>query len=203
MMGKKRQPTPYKTLSHVGRSFVITENGAGTKTCWRRPFLPCNLPAMQRTILCAWIGFAVWIAAPAALADMETCVACDRKILVQGEFEHNRGHESLAITGAPRRGEEAFREEITGTNFTLSAPNLPAGKYTVVLGFAEVIYTNAGQRTFDITCGSQTLAHNLDIFTAAGGAGRVLLLTNRIDFAGDAAGGQFTLTFTGRTGSAK
>ena len=51
-------------------------------------------------------------------------------------------------------------------------------------------FTNAGQRAFDITCGNQTLARNLDIFTAAGGAGRVLLLTNQIDFAGDAALGR-------------
>ena len=149
------------------------------------------------------MGFAVWLAAPAALADVETCVACDRQVLVQGEFEHNRGRESLAITGAPRRGEEAFREEITGTNFSLSVPNLPRDKYTVVIGLAEVVYTNAGQRAFDITCGSQTLARHLDVFTAAGGAGRVLLLTNRIDFPGDAAGGPLTLAFTGRTGTAK
>ncbi|HTY86661.1 MAG TPA: glycoside hydrolase family 3 C-terminal domain-containing protein [Candidatus Acidoferrum sp.] len=158
---------------------------------------------MRRTILCAGMGFAVWLAAPAALADVETCVACDRQVLVQGEFEHNRGRESLAITGAPRRGEEAFREEITGTNFSLSVPNLPRDKYTVVIGLAEVVYTNAGQRAFDITCGSQTLARHLDVFTAAGGAGRVLLLTNRIDFPGDAAGGPLTLAFTGRTGTAK
>jgi beta-glucosidase len=67
----------------------------------------------------------------------------------------------------------------------------------------EIVFTNAGQRTFDITCGSRTLAHNLDVFTAAGGAGRVLLLTNRIDFPGDAAHGPFTLTFTGHTNTAK
>ena len=77
----------------------------------------------------------------------ETCVACDRKVLVSGQFEHNRGHDSLAIAGAPRRGEEMFREEIQGGNFTLSVPNLSAGKYTVLLGFAEVDYTAAGQRS--------------------------------------------------------
>ena len=130
-------------------------------------------------------------------------MACDRKVLVSGQFEHGRGHESLAIQGAPKRGEEAFREEIYGTNFTVSVPNLPAGKYTVLIGLAEVVYTNAGQRVFNITCGNQTLARNLDLFTAAGGAGRVLLLTNRIDFPGDTAHGPFTLAFTGRTNTAK
>ena len=82
-------------------------------------------------------------------------MACDRKVLVSGQFKHGRGHESLAIVGAPKRGEEAFREEIYGTNFTVSVPNLPAGKYTVLIGLAEVVYTNAGQRMFDITCGNQ------------------------------------------------
>jgi beta-glucosidase len=158
---------------------------------------------MQRTILCALAGFTVCLSTSIAFADEETCVACDRKVLVSGQFEHGRGHESLAIQGAPKRGEEAFREEIYGTNFTVSVPNLPAGKYTVLIGLAEVVYTNAGQRVFNITCGNQTLARNLDLFTAAGGAGRVLLLTNRIDFPGDTAHGPFTLAFTGRTNTAK
>ena len=154
---------------------------------------------MQRTIFCALAGFTVCLSTAAAFADEETCVACDRKVLVSGQFNHGRGHESLAIQGAPKRGEEAFREEIYGTNFTVSVPNLPAGKYTVLIGLAEIVFTNAGQRAFDITCGNQTLARNFDVFTAAGGAGRVLLLTNRIDFPGDAAQGPFTLAFTGRT----
>jgi beta-glucosidase len=158
---------------------------------------------MQRTILCALAGFTVCLSTSIAFADEETCVACDRKVLVSGQFEHGRGHESLAIQGAPKRGEEAFREEIYGSNFTVSAPNLPAGKYTVLIGLTEIVFTNAGQRAFDITCGNQTFARNLDVFTAAGGAGRVLLLTNRIDFPGDAAHGPFTLAFTGRTNTAK
>jgi beta-glucosidase len=153
-------------------------------------------------MLCALAVFTLWLST-SAFADDETCVACDRQVLVSGQFEHGRGHESLAIIGAPKRCEEAFREEISGANFTVSVPHLPAGKYTVLLGFAEIVYTNTGQRTFDITCGDQTIAHNLDIFTAAGGAGRVLGLTNRIDFPGDAAGGPLTFTFSGRKNRAK
>jgi len=38
-----------------------------------------------------------------ARGDEETCAACDRQILVTGQFQHGRGHESLAITGAPKR----------------------------------------------------------------------------------------------------
>jgi beta-glucosidase len=158
---------------------------------------------MKRDAISALAALAVCLSATVAFADEETCVACDRKVLVSGQFDHGRGHEGLAIEGAARRGDEAFREEIYGTNFTVSVPNLPAGKYTVQIGLAEIVFTNAGRRAFDITCGNQTLAHNLDIFTAAGGAGRVLLLTNRIDFPGDASRGPLTLTFTGRTNTAK
>ena len=158
---------------------------------------------MKRDAISALVVLAVCLSTSIAYADEETCVACDRKVLVSGQFEHGRGHESLAITGAPKRNEELFREEIYGTHFTLSVPNLPAGKYTVLIGLAEVDYTDASQRAFDITCGSQTLARNLDVFTAAGGAGKVYFLTNWIDFPGDAAHGPLTLTFTGRTNTAK
>ena len=161
--------------------------------------MACNFAAMQRTILHGLAVLTVCLSTAVAFADEETCVACDRKVLVSGQFEHGRGHESLAITGAPKRGEEAFREEIYGTNFTLSVPDLPAGKYTVVIGLAEVDFTDAGQRAFDITCGDQVLARNLDIFAAAGGAGKVYYLTNQVDFPGDAARGPLTLTFIGRT----
>src|ERR1035441_9759772 len=121
-------------------------------------FMPCNFNAMQRTILCALAGFTVCLSTRIAFADEETCVACDRKVLVSGQFEHGRGHESLAVQGAPKRGEEAFREEIYGSNFTVSVPNLPAGKYTVLIGLAEIVFTNAGQRAFENGRGHESLA---------------------------------------------
>ena len=155
---------------------------------------------MQRMILFALAAFAVAFSHTFALADEEVCAACDRQVLVSGQFSHGRGREGLMIAGAPRRAEEAFHEEIFGTNFILSVSNLPAGQYTVQIGLAEIVFTNAGQRAFDITCGNQTLASNLDIFTAAGGAGKVLLLTNQIDFPGH---GPLTLAFIGRKGAAK
>jgi beta-glucosidase len=151
-------------------------------------------------ILFALTAFAVALYNTAAPADEEVCAACDWQVLVSGQFSHSRGREGLTIAGAPHRAEEAFREEIFGTNFILSVSNLPAGQYTVQIGLAEIVFTNAGQRAFDITCGNQTLASNLDIFTAAGGAGKVLLLTNQIDFPGH---GPLTLAFIGRKGAAK
>ncbi len=151
-------------------------------------------------ILFALAVFAVGLSNTVAFADEQVCAACDRLVLVSGQFSHGRGQEGLTIAGAPRRAEEAFREEIYGTNFTLSVSNLPAGQYTILIGLAEMVFTKAGQRAFDITCGSQTLAGKLDIFAAAGGAGKVLLLTNQVDFSGS---GPLMLAFTGRKGAAK
>ena len=173
------------------------------KTSWHASLVPCNLGVMQRTILFALAAFAVGFSNTVAFGDEEVCAACDRKVLVSGQFSHGRGQEGLTIDGAPRHAEEAFREEIYGTNFTLSISSLPMGKYTVQIGLVEIDFTDAGRRTFDIACGDQVLAGNLDIFAAAGGAGKVLLLTNQIDFPGDAHRGPLTFTFTGRRGPAK
>ena len=138
-----------------------------------------------------------------ARGDEETCAACDRKIIVSGQFQHGRGHESLTIENAPRRQEEAFREEIHGPNFSVTVPHLVAGKYTLIISLAEVDFLAAGQRAFDITCGDETIATNLDIFVATGGAGKVLTLKQSVDFPGDALRGPLTVQFTGRTGDAK
>ncbi|MGD0350552.1 MAG: glycoside hydrolase family 3 C-terminal domain-containing protein [Verrucomicrobiota bacterium] len=154
-------------------------------------------------ILCLLVVLNGWFSSPAVFGDDEICVACDKKVLVSGEFSHRRAWGVTTIEGATWRGEEAFREEIYGTNFTLTISGLPAGKYEAVIGLVEVDYTNAGQRVFDITCGRQMLASNLDIFAAAGGAGKVLLLTNPVDHADDAVRGPLTFAFTGRTGPAK
>jgi beta-glucosidase len=158
---------------------------------------------MNRIAFPALAAFTLCLSITAARCDEETCAACDRKILVTGGFLHGRGHESLSIEGAPRRGEEAFREEIYGTNFSVTVPNLPAGKYTAVIGLAEVDFLEADQRAFDIVCGDQVIASNLDIFATAGGAGKVLLLTNVIDFAGDPLRGPLAFNFIGRNGAAK
>ena len=138
-----------------------------------------------------------------ARGNEEACAACDRKITVTGQFQHARGHESLAIENAPRRQEEAFREEIHGPSFSVTVPHLPAGKYTIIIAVAEVDFLSTGQRAFDITCGDEIIATNLDIFTAAGGAGKVLVLKKSLDFPGDALRGPLTVQFTGRTGDAK
>ncbi len=156
----------------------------------------------MRLICYAAVGLLCLLSNFAALAD-ETCVSCDKKVLVTGQFEHRRAWGVTTIQGETSRYGDAFREEIFGTNFTVSVSGLPAGRYTAVIGLAEVDYTNAGQRVFDITCGSQILASNLDIFAAAGGAGKVLLISNIVDHADDSTGGPLAFNFIGRIDDAK
>ena len=158
---------------------------------------------MNRRFLCALAIVSTAFLSFTLQAADEVCGACDRKVLVSGEFSHSSADGAVAITNAPRRGEEAFREEIFGPNFSVSVPQLDAGRYTVILGFAEMYFTNAGQRTFDITCGDQIIASNLDIFATAEGAGKVMFLTNNLDFPGDALRGPLTLTFTAHKDAAK
>ena len=73
--------------------------------------------------------------APLHAAD-ETCAACDRKVLIAGEFRHTTARSEIVFAGATPRQSAPFREEIYGKNFSVSVPNLEPGKYTVVLGFA-------------------------------------------------------------------
>ncbi|HYA79134.1 MAG TPA: malectin domain-containing carbohydrate-binding protein, partial [Candidatus Nitrosopolaris sp.] len=158
---------------------------------------------MRLKIFCLIVALGGWFAPSPIFGNDEVCVACDKTVRISGEFSHQRAWGVTTIEGATWRGGEAFREEIYGTNFNLSVSGLPAGKYDVVIGLVEVDFTNAGQRVFDITCGDRLLASKLDIFTAAGGAGKVLLLTNQVDHADDALHGPLTFAFTGRIGPAK
>jgi beta-glucosidase len=157
----------------------------------------------MRLFLYPVIGLICLLSIYTAPAD-ETCVACDKKVIVSGQFQHRRAWGVTTLQGETWRGGDAYREEIFGTNFTVTVSGLPEGRYNVLIGLAEVDYTNAGARVFDITCGDQILASNLDIFATAGGAGKVLVLSNSfVQHADDTIGGPLTVNFTGQVGAAK
>lgn len=52
--------------------------------------------------------------------------------------------------------------------------NVAAATYTVTLKFAEIFYSAAGQRTFNVSVNGQSVLSNFDIFSQAGGANRAL-----------------------------
>ena len=79
---------------------------------------------MNSKLLLPLLALAVFFSNALALADEEVCVACDRKVSITGDFGHRRAWGVTTIEGAGWRGEEAFREEIFGTNFTLSVSSV-------------------------------------------------------------------------------
>ncbi|HUC86464.1 MAG TPA: glycoside hydrolase family 3 C-terminal domain-containing protein [Candidatus Acidoferrales bacterium] len=137
-----------------------------------------------------------------ALANDESCRSCSVPVEVSGQFHHFTVNNDFAIQGAFGDA-QAFREEIVGNNFSVTVPHLPAGKYTVIIGEAEIYFTEPHKRVFDIIAGDRLLVTNLDIFTASGGAGRVVYLTNELEHVADSLRGPLTLTFQGRIENAK
>jgi beta-glucosidase len=156
----------------------------------------CNHPVMHRTIFFALVIFTGWFSVPAAVRADEACVACNRSVWVSGDFIHSWVHGIVTIDGAPPGMAEAFRESISGPHFTVTVSNLAPGSYLARLGMVETVYTNAGQRVFDITCGQQTLASNLDLLAAAGGSAKAYFVTGRVDQTSDLVG-SLTFDFTG------
>jgi len=131
----------------------------------------------------------------------EVCNSCSRKVLVTGQFRHGSRDNAVIVGAAGMEG--AFREEIRGREFTTSIPGLPAGKYTVVLGFAELHFDAPDRRLFDIVLGDQTIRTNLDIFVLAGGKDRVGYVTNQLEHSGDAVRGPVQFRFVARKDNAK
>ena len=134
-------------------------------------------------------------------AEDEVCGACDKKLVVSGQFEHGTS-DTFLIANAP--GNEAdFRDDIHGASFAVSVPDLPSGKYAVEIGLVELQHDQAGQRLFDIVCGEQVIATNLDIFAAAGGKDKVMRIRAEIEHPGDALHGPLRVRLIARRGDAK
>ena len=98
----------------------------------------------------------------------------------------------------------AFREDINGTNFTVTITHLPAGKYTVTIGEAETLAGAAGERLFDVTSGDMFWRRDFDIFAAAGGARKVCLRSAAwLSMRMIPSRGRLTVSFAASKGTAK
>jgi beta-glucosidase len=162
-----------------------------------------------------WLNHPIWRAGrnlatlvsllflPLAGRSDETCATCAQAVEVTGQFTHVRIGDEQTIQGAIADDEAPFREEIVGKDFAVTVPQLPAGKYTVIIGETEAYFKEPDQRVFDVTYGHDVIISNLDIFAVTGGARRALYLTNAIEHADDSIGGPLTLHFTARKNQAK
>jgi hypothetical protein len=142
------------------------------------------------------------VASRNAAGDEESCAACDRLVQVSGEFFHSPAAHHL-IQGAVANDAGAFGGEIAGSNFTVTVSELPAGKYAIVIGEVETLWTTPGRRIFDVVAGDQPLATNFDIVAVAGGADKVCYITGEVDHLDDSIHGPLAVTFTARLDNAK
>jgi beta-galactosidase len=76
-----------------------------------------------------------------------------------------------------------YRNQRFGNSDTLgfTFAGLPPGPAQVTLYFAETYWTKPGQRVFDVRINGQTMLHNLDIFSQAGGIDTALTQTFTIN----------------------
>jgi beta-glucosidase len=143
------------------------------------------------------------VLAVAASANEEGCASCDLPVEVTGEFAHYKNTDGPAVQGMAGDDEAAFREEVFGRDFSIVVPHLPAGKYTVVIGEAELYFNSPAQRVFDVSIGNQIVATNFDIAAVAGGARKVAYITAEAEHQDDSLGGPLTVKFSPSIENAK
>lgn len=144
----------------------------------------------------------LWFSAPAAFAADEVCDSCGKLVTITGEFTHRKDEASVTIQGAGDNA-VAFREEINGKRFSVSIKDLPLGRYTIILGAAETLVCEPGERVFDVIAGDVVLATDVDILATAGGARKVCYITLEADHQGDSVRGPLTISFVATKNAAK
>jgi beta-glucosidase len=138
-----------------------------------------------------------------ASAKEEGCRSCEPAVEVTGEFAHSKNTDGPAVQGMVNDEEAAFREEVWGSDFSIVVPHLPAGKYTVVIGEAELFFDSPGKRAFDVSIGNKNIATNFDIVVVAGGARKVVYITAEVEHQDDSLSGALTVKFSPRVENAK
>jgi beta-glucosidase len=159
----------------------------------------CGLP-LAVDLFAAIVG--LWLCVPALRAVEESCASCGQQVSVIGSFTHHKDGAAVAIGGTTDNA-AVFREDVNGTNFTVTITHLSAGKYTVTISAAETVAGGAGERLFDVTAGDKVLAKDFDIFATAGGARKVAAITGSVEHEDDSLKGPLTITFTASKGAAK
>jgi len=142
------------------------------------------------------------VSASVAFAEDEICASCGQHVSVSGSLTHRKDAPGTVIEGAANDA-AAFREEINGTNFTVSISHLPAGKYNVIIGEVETLYATPGERLFDVTSGDVALATNFDIVATAGGARKVCYITGVVEHEDDSIKGPLAVSFEARKNTGK
>jgi beta-glucosidase len=191
----------------------LTFGQTDTPVICREPALPSrgaaqgNLSGPQSLTIALAAIFAVsltgmWLCTPAAFAADEACASCGQQVSIGGDFAHRKDNASVTIEGTNNNA-ALFREEINGTNFTVTIAHLPAGKYNIIIGEVETLYAAPGERLFDVTSGDIALATNFDIAAAAGGVRKICYITGVVEHEDDSIRGQLKVSFSASRNNAK
>ncbi len=112
-------------------------------------------------------------------------------------------HTTAAVSTAGVTGpapQAVYQTERYG-NFTYTLPNLtPGAAYTLRLHFAEIYWTSAGRRLFNVSVNGLQVLTNFDVFAAAGGKDKAIVETLPATADGN---GRITVTFTTLRDNAK
>lgn len=135
-----------------------------------------------------------WFSGPVVYAAEGICGSCSYRVSVIGDFEHYKADESAPIEGDPVEV-SAFYEEIYGQEFSVSVLNLPVDTYTIIIGETEMFVQAPGERVFSVTCGDVTLAEKYDIYSVAGGRGKICYITGKVEHTGDELRGPVKVVF--------
>jgi len=88
-------------------------------------------------------------------------------------YKSTNAVDTSAVAGA---GPQAvYQDEREGATIAYTIPGLTAGAaYTVRLSFAELWWTAAGQRAFNVSINNTQVLSNFDVFSAAGGRNKAI-----------------------------
>jgi len=157
-----------------------------------------NLPVVWAAIATC---LGMWLATSSVQAADEICGSCDQQVSVTGGFAHRKEIPSVVIEGTGDSA--AYREDVNGTNFTVTIAHLPADKYTITINAAETLAGAAGERVFDVTSGDAVLAKDFDLFAAARGARKIATMSGVVDHEDDSLRGPLKISFVSSKGAAK
>ena len=134
---------------------------------------------------------------------MKPALPVEQQVSVSGDFTHRKDNASVTIEGATNNA-AAFREEINGTNFTVTIAHLPAGKYTIVIGEVETLGRAPGERLFDVTCRRCRVGDKFrHLCRCRRGANKVCYITGAVEHEDDSIKGPLKVSFFGEQGHSK
>ena len=111
------------------------------------------------------------------------------------------GSDPIDATGVADPAPQAVYQSERYGNFTYTLPGLaPGAAYTVRLHYAEIFFDGPGQRVFDVAINGVAAQTDFDIFAAAGGKDRAVVVPFTVDAD---AGGRITIAFTSVVNNAK